>query len=383
MEATKNYSQVIADLYDGVLQPEGLSKGLDGLRRLFQCENTLLISWDHAVDRITVLGIAGSIPAMTAEYEKEFQFHDPAKESFNRIPKGGWWIDGQVLGDQGIRSSIFHQEFLRRYEIGSYMASPILRGRKPEGGSSPYRELVISFLRELSAGVFTPADTRSLDLVVPHICNAVRLREQVDALSQAAAISQAILDRIGFGVAVIDERLRVLAHNARGELWLRRLGAPSKWSCSSAHLQRPFAEMIAAACGRQPVRVQAANYLAPGELPRQVVVLSLSPPNRFAVSLGSALALVIVHEERSGHDLLAPVLRELYGLSPREILLAESLAIGEDLPTVALRIGVSHETARTQIKAIFQKTGTESRAQLVRLLTTLSYAESPDHAAEL
>ncbi|MNL84367.1 Bacterial regulatory protein, luxR family [compost metagenome] len=68
------------------------------------------------------------------------------------------------------------------------------------------------------------------------------------------------------------------------------------------------------------------------------------------------------------------MLRDLYGLTPAETRLATHLAGGQGLPEVSQQLNIRHETARTQLKAVFHKTGTNSQAQLTHLLSRLGAA---------
>ncbi|MNW20108.1 hypothetical protein D3C71_2203510 [compost metagenome] len=66
------------------------------------------------------------------------------------------------------------------------------------------------------------------------------------------------------------------------------------------------------------------------------------------------------------------MLRELYGLTPAETRLATRLACGEGLPEASRQMRIRHETARTQLKSIFLKTGCGSQARLTQMLTRLA-----------
>jgi len=66
--------------------------------------------------------------------------------------------------------------------------------------------------------------------------------------------------------------------------------------------------------------------------------------------------------------------REVYGLSPAQVRLAEAIVAGHDLAAASDRLGVSVNTLRTQLQRIFDKTGVRSQAALVR---TLLSAEAP------
>ena len=62
------------------------------------------------------------------------------------------------------------------------------------------------------------------------------------------------------------------------------------------------------------------------------------------------------------------LLRCRFGLTPAEARLALQLVAGEALRSAAVKLGISYETARTELKNIFNKTGTCRQAELVVVL---------------
>ncbi|MSO75674.1 MAG: helix-turn-helix transcriptional regulator [Alphaproteobacteria bacterium] len=83
-----------------------------------------------------------------------------------------------------------------------------------------------------------------------------------------------------------------------------------------------------------------------------------------------AVVLILISDpdrEKSG---IARDLRALYGLTPAEADVAVALAEGKTLDRVAEERGVSRETVRFQLKAIYAKTGTSRQAELARLVLT-------------
>lgn len=86
----------------------------------------------------------------------------------------------------------------------------------------------------------------------------------------------------------------------------------------------------------------------------------------------AGIALVIV---RKLIDPTAPgnlmMMRHLYGLTPAEARLSALLARGASLDHASGALGISKETARTQLKGIFSKTDTNRQPQLVALLARL------------
>ena len=65
---------------------------------------------------------------------------------------------------------------------------------------------------------------------------------------------------------------------------------------------------------------------------------------------------------------LAAALKSRFALSGAEIGIALALAEGSDLARIGQLRGVTRHTVRSQLKAIFHKTGARSQAQLVALI---------------
>jgi DNA-binding CsgD family transcriptional regulator len=74
------------------------------------------------------------------------------------------------------------------------------------------------------------------------------------------------------------------------------------------------------------------------------------------------------------HDDAAPAQADLYSraflLTPAEARLAVHLASGASLTEAADAFGVTHNTVRAQLRAVFDKTDTHRQTELVRLLQT-------------
>jgi DNA-binding CsgD family transcriptional regulator len=65
------------------------------------------------------------------------------------------------------------------------------------------------------------------------------------------------------------------------------------------------------------------------------------------------------------------VLVEAFGLTAAEARLAAQIAAGETLPEIARDQGVSHETLRSRLKSVFDKTGTGRQTELALLVAKL------------
>ena len=85
-------------------------------------------------------------------------------------------------------------------------------------------------------------------------------------------------------------------------------------------------------------------------------------------SNGHATAAVFVSDPEHAPVIDAGMMRQWLRLTPTEARLAVVLAQGHGLAEALPCLGVGVNTARTQLKNIFGKTGTNRQAEMVRLL---------------
>lgn len=102
-----------------------------------------------------------------------------------------------------------------------------------------------------------------------------------------------------------------------------------------------------------------------------VAVVGVTEPGRVA-------AVVYIRDPRATPEGLPIVLARAYGFTPAEVRLAEHLARGLDLAGAAAALGITRNTARNQLQAMFDKTGTRRQTDLLHRFASLVIA--PDGA---
>jgi DNA-binding CsgD family transcriptional regulator len=80
------------------------------------------------------------------------------------------------------------------------------------------------------------------------------------------------------------------------------------------------------------------------------------------------LALLTIYEPGLEKDIDTDALIEMFSLTRAEARVASRLVSGLSVQEVAKEFGVGVTTVRSQLKALFEKTGTRRQAELVRLL---------------
>lgn len=204
-----------------------------------------------------------------------------------------------------------------------------------------------------------------------HLVRAIQLRRRLSMAAGEQRITTNVLDRVGFGVAVVDAELRVSLVNRAAERLLgtaltirgKRLVATAP--ADDATLRRLVADVVNGGTG-------GALQLA-GD-PGLLIRLSRLPPRLMRGAARTYALIAFADPKRSPGDDTA-MLRALFGLSPAEADVAIGIVGGETLERLALRRGVRLSTVKTQLENIFAKTGTQSQRDLVRLIGRIPAVE--------
>jgi DNA-binding CsgD family transcriptional regulator len=94
-----------------------------------------------------------------------------------------------------------------------------------------------------------------------------------------------------------------------------------------------------------------------------------APISDTTIRFGFSGPLVVVFIRQPDSTMTTPMewLRQIYGLTAAEGRLMQALVAGDSLDGAASRFSVTRETVRSQLKAVFQKTGAASQGDLIRL----------------
>lgn len=241
------------------------------------------------------------------------------------------------------------------------------------------RPWAVPFMRGTNQGHFSPEEAARLADIAPHLARLINFSEK---FSEArAATSLDTLDSLANAAVAIDWRGHVTRVNSRaaallgGDLLIsfgRLIAADPQ---SNKRLQSLVASIQAPKPGAPPpgrVFIRRRDN-AMGAVGRPLVIDTLPLRGVGADVFGPSLAILVITDlalERSAPSLESS-LRVGFGLTPAEARQATLFAEGVTLEEGAAIQGVTRETARSRLKAIFAKTGTHGQVELARLLARL------------
>ena len=236
-----------------------------------------------------------------------------------------------------------------------------------------------TILPSLHDGFQALARQEALELLTPHIARALNLMRCLREAESQAATSLATLDHMRCGVLILDrmahidhanrEAMRMIEQQdglSAGEtLFVRDRDARLAWenlvhaviSRDVANAPR-FADAIVVRrpSGRRPFLLQAAPI----------------PDDSALVTRADVVAIAFITDPEREVRLAPALLRDLFQATPAECRLADALCNGLTLTLAAAECGIGITTARSHLAALFQKTGTQRQAELIRVLMSLA-----------
>lgn len=203
-------------------------------------------------------------------------------------------------------------------------------------------------------------------------CAAEVVRQGVaDALALVASrsgpeLAKAALDRMPFAAFALDGAFHVVFQNRMAGQVLAGAGV----------LRIDGGGVLRAATVAETATLHQAIVATAGDGESRVIGLSDGDERRYSALLeapaergGEGAAVLLFLRDIDPCRVPAPeVLGHLFGLNPSEARLACALASGLDVREAAEAQGITLSTARTYLKRLFQKTGANRQAELVRLL---------------
>ena len=243
----------------------------------------------------------------------------------------------------------------------------------------------IGVCRGAGAAPFGAPERDLVGRLLPHLKRVGQWHGRVAVLEARQSAQSVALDRLPIGVLLVDARGKVVEMNRAAREIARendgllleksRPGRPVTRETDA--LQGLIREALRAGAN-DGAPTNGVMLLSRPSLRRPIAVMVVpvdaAGPGRPHAPLASearnAAAVVFLCDPERRHDAPAQLLARLYGLTPAEARLVRGLADGRRLDELAEAFGISKETARTQLRHIYPKTGTNRQAELVRLVLT-------------
>lgn len=284
-----------------------------------------------------------------AAYVRDYHPSDPWVAASRNQGTGLALTTDELIPREKQRQNAFLQELWRDAALGDLMAVKLLE--------SPSSLTTVGLVRGARQRAFSVADRRRLQALVPRLTHAVRSNAALGQLEQTRAALLAGIEHLGVALLLLDRRGRVLFATRQA---LEQQGRGLTVTKDRLHLSP---------ASTQHALQAALHRLERGGLPPASALISEGPSGTLELSVLSGVvpgaAAVLVIKPIPARSSLA----ESFGLTSAEERLCLALKEGSTLREAAERFEVSIHTVRSQLQAVFHKTGTHRQTQLLRLLS--------------
>ena len=357
----------IEGLYEAVLAPERWALALHNFARASRSVGCLFHPRDE-IQALVNLPASTDLQAVVSPYiQGGWHLHDM------RVARGWSAFDStgkSVLTDADISSckerdaSPYHQEFLRSWQLPNWAAIGFIANG---------RMWSVPLLRGARQSQLSATDARILAAAGPHLGRIIELATLLDA--RRAIEHLAMLHHSGAAAILLDWRGLVTGLTSEAEsvlgtdICVDQGRLISRHRASNSSLQQLIRSALASSGLEVRYKLSASIERQTG---RPLIVRALPLTGALGSTFGRARVLIRISDPDARQAPHEQLLSDTFGLTAAEARLAVRMTSGEALAAAAQALRISKETARSQLKAIFGKTGVQRQSELLALLGRLN-----------
>lgn len=358
-------SAIIGRIYDAAFKNTHWSDLLCDIADLCGAENTALVVSDSGVNQSLVITPRAD-PDVVAAYSSFWWQHDPTAAATAHVPPGRI-TSLENTGRDRFFNSAFYNEYWRSSGLGAERLATNLFV-----GDSAFSSCVLQASNKRDE---ISDDGRKLfSLFVPHLVRAVEVNCRLQQLEMQNSVARARHESDHAGALVVDAHMSLVFADSVAEELLQS-GSPIGISRRVVKLRDQRAEArlrdAVGAC------THAGVTQSPGESiqarrgdHRLPVTIDVMPYRMHPDTLcnKSPVAMLLVTDPERTRNITIRRLRERFGLTRAEAMLSLEMMKGDGRAAAAGRCGISINTARTHLTRIFEKTGVNRQAELIRVI---------------
>ncbi|HUH36612.1 MAG TPA: helix-turn-helix transcriptional regulator [Spongiibacteraceae bacterium] len=357
----ETFSHLLSLIYRGPLESAPWQGLLDALRETFASSATILVLRSPSqLDPGLILMSGVDLPDSDNRYSSGYYDLDP----FVNLPAGEVVSLDQTVDQAALETSAFYQQCMEPWGIYHVLGVDL---RDPGGVNASLR-----IARPRRTAAFGDADRRTLAMLAPHLQQALALHNRLQRLDTERALLESTVNRQALATLSIDDQRRLLQSNPVAErLLAQRDGirvVDGAVELARSTEQQHFKALVGAACdalhqGRAAIAQAMSISRSASPHPLNLVLRPMGYDNQ-----GKPLLALFISDPADKAEASQDVLAQLFRFTPAEARLAMLLANGHSLDAATAELGISRNTGRAHLRAIFAKTGVSQQTQLVSLL---------------
>lgn len=369
-------SETTGNIYAAVGKPNAWTALMAELCDLFDANIGMLVATGQGQRDHSFYAAHNHSERLARAYSDHWWQHDVwvlAALKIGDYRTGNVAVGTDLVGTADLRASAFYKDFLLAMPAEHLLAAVVADGTDGEVNFEKTPPTHISFFRPPGAVPFTANDTVMLTTLLPHLRRALHLDGQWRAMQEQLNVFHTSVNSMDFGVAFIDAAGRVRHANSAADALAKKLWPNSTQGVADAlrsSANKQLLNLVSAAAAGQgsAIKLQSADAQ-----PCQAVAIAMTVANPGASVAGtvrSSVLLLMVDSARRP-DAAAEFLTKAFSLSKSESRVLPLLIKGLAPADIAQALGLKLPTVRSQLSAVFAKTGTARQQDLMALASAM------------
>lgn len=237
-----------------------------------------------------------------------------------------------------------------------------------------FKIMTCGFMRSRDQEDIRPETLITMAFMNKHLARAISMQNRILKVEKLLIESRNVLDLIEFGVVLYGPDKKVVFVNSSAQRIFEdgdgMLLKPSEIEVENAKAQQEFTKLLDTTC-RENVALKSRSggmLSIPRKSGRRAYTMTIVPMGGDLLNVDNITAVAFIFDPLKKQISTFNVLADCYRLTRAETELAIALMHGESLQIAAEKRGVSYNTMKTHLHAIFSKTNTNRQVDLVSLL---------------
>jgi len=372
-EITPTLHHIIDMIYEASRQPAAWQVSLDHLRNYLNARSAILMYRNHRLSRANFAVFSGITAEQLGSCE-QVPWNDETRQREARAAAGELLPVSLASIGSGSAGGCYRQLGVAYVAHGWLFDdadhSAQLEFHRGEG-TAPFEPDVLEHVAQLSE----------------HFERALRIYAMARSEQQRQKALSEGLEQFTMGVLLFDEKGEVVYHNKAAGWLLRHYPAVQlhqqrlviKEPSQAESFRLALTAAIQSGDGDDEVAGMALALGGPaGEGALQGWMMPLRNQwSQHGEGIARAVAALYLSDAQRSLPLRVEPLMVIYGLSKKEAEVAVAIAAGRSVEEIAQLHSRSLNTVRSQLKAVFSKTGTQRQTDLVRLVLDGSHLFIP------
>ena len=359
------FERIVERIYDAALDAENWQGALSAIASTIGAVAGFTAGLDVRHGRGAYWHAIGHTPEVQRLYNERYLPLDPTLQHIVKTP-GKAFACSDYLTEAAVAISPFHQDFLLPAGI-RYVLSGVT---KAQGSKVSF----FGFQRSVLQPPFGSAETEFMQRLIPHFAKADEIGNKINRISDEKRLAIAMLDRIEYGILLVNRLGQICLSNQSAEHWLETYTTAhslfGRIRLSNSKDRDTLDKFIRASeFGGEDSTIQTLETRAEdGSGHVRLVVLPMASHDANYFGDDQVTAAIVISDLSQQRSMASQLLKSTYGLTPAELKIAAGLAAGKTQDDLCQVLSVSLATVKTHTQRIFQKTGVSRQAELLRLI---------------